>query len=169
MNDATDWLVIGRFGRPHGVKGMITIISFTEPRENILDYARWHVSQNNQWVPLNDLRTKVNNKSILAEIEGYHDRDQVAVLTNLEIAIQRDQLQTLKPDEYYWHELVGMQVVNHPGEILGEVTEVMATGSNDVLVVQGERRHLVPYLPGDVVIQIDANQRVITVDWDSDF
>ena len=169
MNDATDWLVIGRFGRPHGVKGLITIISFTEPRENILDYARWHVFKNNQWLPLSDLKTTVNNKFILAEIEGYHDRDQVAMLTNLDIAIQRDQLKTLKPDEYYWHELVGMKVVNHQGEIFGEVTEMMATGSNDVLVVQGARKHLVPYLPDEVVTNIDGNQRIITVDWDADF
>jgi 16S rRNA processing protein RimM len=169
VNDATDWLVIGRFGRPHGVKGLITIISFTEPRENILNYARWHVCKNSQWLPLGDLKTTVNNKFILAEIEGYHDRDQVALLTNLDIAIQRDQLKTLKPDEYYWHELVGMKVVNHQGEIFGEVTEMMATGSNDVLVVQGVRKHLVPYLPDEVVTNIDANQRIITVDWDADF
>lgn len=169
MDNAADWLVIGRFGRPHGIKGLITVVSFTEPRENILGYAHWHVGKNTQWEPLNGLQTTVNNKFILAQIEGYHDRDQVALLTNLEIAIKREQLQTLNADEYYWHELVGMQVVNRLGEILGDVTEMLATGSNDVLVVQGERRHLIPYLPGEVLIDINASQRVITVDWDADF
>ena len=62
-----------------------------------------------------------------------------------------------------------MQVVNRLGEILGDVTEMLATGSNDVLVVQGVQQHLIPYLPGDVVTDINASQRIITVDWDADF
>lgn len=169
MDNAASWLVIGRFGRPHGVKGLITVVSFTEPRENIIDYTDWHVGNHNQWTPIKGLQTSVNNKFILAHIEGYHDRDQVAHLTNLEIAIKREQLKTLSADEYYWHDLVGMRVVNRSNEMLGDVTEMLATGSNDVLVVEGERRHLIPYLPGEVVIDINASQRVITVDWDADF
>ena len=169
MDNNNEWLVIGRFGRPHGIKGFITVVSFTEPRENILNYTHWHVGINNQWQPLNVLETKVNNKFILAQVEGYTEREQVARLTNIEIAVKSEQLQELKPDEYYWHQLVGLNVVNQQGEALGVVTEIMATGSNDVLVVVGERRHLIPFLPDDVIINIDSSQRLITVDWDSDF
>lgn len=163
------WLVIGRFGRPHGIKGFITVVSFTEPRENILNYTHWHIGSKEQWHPLNVLQTKVNNKLILAQIEGYTEREQVARLTNVEIAVKRDQLQPLKSDEYYWHELVGMNVVTQQGIALGSVSEIMATGSNDVLVVLGERRHLIPYLPDDVILEINPSQRLIIVDWDADF
>ena len=51
------------------------------------------------------LHIEVNDKSILAQIEGYREREQVANLTNVEIAISRTQLPSLKPGEYYWHEL----------------------------------------------------------------
>lgn len=170
MDNNADWLIIGRFGRPHGIKGFVTVISFAEPRENILDYTHWHVGINNQWQPLNVLETKVNNKFILARIEGYQEREHVARLTNLEIAVKREQLQDLKPDEYYWHQLVDLNVVNRQGEALGVVTEIMPTGSNDVLIVVGEnQRHLIPYLLDDVIIDINLDQHVITVDWDADF
>ncbi len=169
MDQNVDWLVIGRFGRPHGIKGFVTVVSFAEACENILNYTQWHVGINHQWQPLNVLETKINNKFILARIEGYQEREQVARLTNLEIAVNRDQLQALKPDEYYWHQLVDMHVVNQQGEALGVVTEIMPTGSNDVLVVVGERRHLIPFLPDDVILNINLSARLITVDWDADF
>ena len=169
MNSDSEWLIIGRFGRPHGIKGLITVVSFTEPRENILSYTHWHIGVNNQWQPLNVLQTKVNNKYILAQLEGYTEPEQVGRLTNIEIAIRREQLQALKPDEYYWHQLVGLNVVNQQGEALGVVTEIMPTGSNDVLIVTGERRHLIPFLPDDVILDINPSQGLITVDWDANF
>ena len=169
MDNNSKWLVIGRFGRPHGIKGFITVVSFTEPRENILNYTHWHIGSNERWQPLNVLQTKVNNKFILAQIEGYTEREHVARLTNVEIGVKREQLQPLQSDEYYWHELVGMNVVTQRGIALGSVSEIMATGSNDVLVVLGERRHLIPYLPDDVILEINPSQRLITVDWDADF
>ncbi len=169
VDNSTDWLVIGRFGRPHGIKGLITVVSFTEPRDNILNYTHWHVGSKDQWQPLNVLQTSMNNKFIMAQIEGYTTPEQAARLTNIEIAVKRDQLQALGPDEYYWHDLVGMNVVNKQGVALGVVTDLMETGSNDVLVVSGEGRHLIPYLPEDVIVNIDSSQRLITVDWDTDF
>ena len=169
MDNSSDWVVVGRFGRPHGIKGLVTVLSFTEPRDNLLDYKHWHVGMNNQWQPLTLLETTVNNKFILAKVAGYPEREDVARLTNLDIAVNREQLQALAPGEFYWHELIGMHVVNKEGIALGDVTEVMATGSNDVLIVMGETRHLIPYLPGDVITEINVNQRRITVDWDSSF
>lgn len=115
------------------------------------------------------LHTEINNKFILAEVEGYDSREQVASLTNREIAVNRVQLKKLKPNEFYWHQLIGMTVANTAGVSVGIVDDIMATGSNDVMVVLGERRRLIPYLPGDVVLNIDDIHRVITVDWDLDF
>ena len=62
-----------------------------------------------------------------------------------------------------------MKVTDQQGVPYGLVTEIMPTGANDVLVVTGEKRYLIPYLPGVYVLKVDDNQRVITVDWDRDF
>ncbi|WED42526.1 ribosome maturation factor RimM [Legionella cardiaca] len=169
MEKVTDRIVIGRFGRPHGIKGFVTVHSFTEPRDNILRYTDWHAYINKQWQPLKLLHVEMNEKSILAQVEGYNEREQVAALTNVDIAVSREQLPILAEGEYYWHDLIGMQVVNQQGVLLGEVVEIMPTGANDVLVIEGEKRHLVPYLPGQFVADINSSQRIITVDWDADF
>ena len=163
------WVIVGRFGRPHGIKGFATVISFTEPRDNIVHYANWYGYIDYEWQLIKRLATEITHKSILTQIEGYQDRETVARLTNVDIAIPRTQLPALPKDEYYWHELVGMSVVTEQKVDLGSVVEVMSTGSNDVLVVVGDKRRLIPYLLGSSVIDIDPNKRIITVDWDLDF
>lgn len=169
MNNQENWIVIARFGRPHGVKGFVTVHSFTEPRDNVLKYANWHAFINNKWQPMKLLHAEVQNKSIIVQIEGYPERESVAYLTNIEIAIQRGQLATLEPGEYYWHQLIGMKVINQQGDPFGNVTEIIPTGANDVLVVEGNKRHLIPYLLGQFILDIDSKQQIITVDWDMDF
>jgi 16S rRNA processing protein RimM len=169
VSNQANWVVIGRFGRPHGIKGFVTVHSFTEPRDNILRYTDWHVFLNNIWQSVKVLNIEVHNKAIIAQIEGYPERELVAHLTNAEIALQKEQLAELEPGEYYWHQLIGMKVVNSKGESFGTVVEVMPTGANDVLVVQGEKRYLIPYLPGHFIIEINDSKQLITVDWDLDF
>lgn len=169
MIDDSAWVVIGRFGRPHGIKGLVTVHSFTEPRDNIFRYHDWHIFINQAWQPIKLLHLDMNNKSILAQVDGYQEREDVARLTNIDIAINRNQLPELKQGEYYWHQLVGMQVVNQEGVAMGTVVEIMPTGANDVLVVMGEKRHLIPYLQGRHVLHVDDTHRIITVDWDTDF
>ncbi|EHL29482.1 hypothetical protein LDG_8444 [Legionella drancourtii LLAP12] len=112
---------------------------------------------------------EVQNKSIIAQVEGYPERETVARLTNIEIAVQKEQLEELQSGEYYWHQLIGMDVINAKGESFGRVIEIMPTGSNDVLIVQGEKRHLIPYLPGKFILDVNSSQQLITVDWDMDF
>lgn len=169
MDNQAKWIVIGRFGRPHGIKGFVTVHSFTDPRDNVLRYSDWHVFMNNKWQPIKLLSAEVQDKSIIAQVEGYPERELVARLTNVEIAVQQEQLAELKPGEYYWHQLIGMNVINPKGESFGTVTEIIPTGANDVLVVEGEKRHLIPYLPDQFILNIDSSKRLITVDWDMDF
>lgn len=169
MSNQADWVIIGRFGRPHGIKGFVTVHSFTEPRDNILRYTDWHVFLNNAWQAVKLSSVEVHIKAIVAQVEGYPERESVARLTNVDIAVQKEQLAELAAGEYYWHQLIGMNVINQKNESFGTVTEIMPTGANDVLVVQGERRYLIPYLPGQFIININDSQRLITVDWDLDF
>lgn len=169
MDEVVDWVIIGRFGKVHGIKGLITVISFAEPRDNILNYTHWHARINHQWQPLDITHVDVTNKHILVQIKGFSEREQVASLTNIDIGIRKEQLPDLATGEYYWHQLCGMQVVNQQGDTLGTVLEILPTGANDVLVVEGDKRHLIPYLPGRYVISVDPGKGQIVVDWDPDF
>jgi 16S rRNA processing protein RimM len=166
---STDWVVIGRFGRPHGIKGFITVLSFTHPRDNMLGYHDWHGYVGGVWKPLRIAEVTTTNKAILARLEDYSERENVASLTNTDIGVLRQQLPNLPLGEYYWDQLIGMQVLTLSGESLGQVTEILATGSNDVLVVEGTRRHLIPYLPDINIHAVNVADRTIIVDWDPDF
>lgn len=168
-NSDPNWIIVGRFGRPNGIKGVITVISSTEPRDKILDYPDWHIKKDGLWQPIKRLHDSLSNKHVLTVIEGYPQREDVARLTNADIAIKKDALPVLPVGEYYWRDLIGMEVIQTDGTVLGTVDEIMPTGSNDVLIITGKQRYLIPYLPNDVVVNVNSDSRQITVDWDVDF
>ena len=169
---APEWVIVGKFGRPQGIKGLIRVISFTEPRDNILQYPDWSIQkQGKAWHTVKRLDERLTPQHVLAQIEGYTSREAVSLLTNLEIAVPKETLPTLNTGDYYWHELVGMRVTHETGTTLGTVDSVFETGSNDVLVVidENKKRRLIPYLLDDVIQKINKNSREITVCWDLDF
>ena len=106
---------------------------------------------------------------ILVKIAGYTEREAVAKLTNCHIGVLSAKLPALPDGDYYWHDLMQMTVCNKDGSILGNVTDILPTGANDVLVVNGEKRHLIPYVPKIHIVSVDPVQRQIVVDWDENF
>jgi 16S rRNA processing protein RimM len=159
------WVVIGKFGRPHGIKGWITVISFTELRENILNYQPWYVNG----IKLDIINNIINNKHMLVQIKDHVTLDLAAKFTNIEIVVPNDTLPILPNNQYYWHQLLDMQVINTNNEFLGQVIEIIPTGTHDVLVISGEQRYLIPYLPDQFILKVDLNNKVITTNWERDF
>jgi 16S rRNA processing protein RimM len=171
-----EWVIVGKFGRPQGIKGLIRVISFTAPSDNILQYPDWFIpKQGSTWQPVKRLDERMTPQHILAEIDGYTSREAVSLLTNTEIAVPGEVLPVLDAEEHYWHELIGMRVMHHTGVLMGTVDSILETGANDVLVVvdadnkHETKRRLIPYLLDDVIQQIDKKSREITVCWDLDF
>ena len=169
MANPSEWVVIGRFGRPHGLKAYIRVISFADPESSLLDYSPWYIRQNDEWKPI-DIEFKIRqDQQLLAKPKGYENRDQVATLTHIDIAVASSQLPSLPEGEYYWQDLMHLMVSTKTGVALGEVTDLLATGSHDVLVITGEKRHLIPYIKGQTIESVDLQQGKIVVDWDEDF
>ena len=103
-------------------------------------------------------------------------REEAQLLTNFEIAIDPAVLPELPEDEFYWRDLIGMQVVTDNGYDLGTVSDMLETGSNDVLVVKanlkdafGQKERLIPFLEEQVIKLIDREAQRIEVDWDPGF
>lgn len=164
-----DFLVVGKIGAPNGVKGWVKIHSFTRPAMNLLDYQPWLIQQQQQWQTISIEQVKLHGQQILAKFASYDDRDAVMALTNLDIAVTREHLPALANDEYYWRDLEGLTVINQQNQTLGTVDYLIDNGANDVLVIQGEQQHLIPYIKDLFIIAVDLEQGVITVDWDPDF
>lgn len=106
----------------------------------------------------------------MVELEGYNDRERSKALSGCEVGVGFDQLNHQDGEAFYWIELEGMSVVTVRGEPLGEVTRLMETGANDVLVVGGEgkRERLIPW-GRSVVVDVDREKRAIEVDWDPEY
>jgi len=161
-------ITIGRFGSTFGIQGWIKIISFTDPVENIINLAPLFIKKNNDWQQLYLKDIKKHGKNIIAKINDVNDPETAAMYTNLDIAIEHEQLPKLAKNEYYWSDLEGLNVINKEGQELGQVDHLFATGSNDVLVVKNDHERLIPYID-DVVLKIDIENKLITVDWDPEF
>lgn len=166
---AEDILVVGVLGRTYGVKGWLKVNSYTSPQENILDFADWLWEQNGNWVKIPMDPPKAHNQGVIAHVHGYDQPEIAKQLTGKKIAILRSELPVLEADEYYWTDLQGCLVVTTSGVELGRVDYIFETGSNDVLVVKGERERLIPLLTGSVVQNIDLEDQLIHVDWDPEF
>ncbi|RKZ69003.1 MAG: ribosome maturation factor RimM, partial [Gammaproteobacteria bacterium] len=145
MQDETSLIVIGKIVGVYGIKGWFKILSFTRPKENIFNYGPWLVKQDSEWLEIQLQEGKPQGKGLIASLEGFTDRDEAMALVGSELAIDREQLPAAKEGEFYWHDLINMQVINQQNEMLGVVTELLETGANDVLVVEADKqRYLIP-------------------------
>ncbi len=161
----TQYLLAAKLGAVHGLKGYLKLHSFTEPFDNILKYRPWFIDSAAGFVPLIcDLHQR-QAKVLVVHFEGLHSREVTEHLCNKELYIQRKQLLPLKKGDYYWQDLVGLRVENIDGVALGIVTSMLATGANDVLYIEGKKIHCVPYLPKQVIKQVDKVAGLILVDW----
>ena len=162
-------IVIGKLIGAHGVRGWLKVYSWTQPRENILRYDPWLLRRGGEWRSVRLLDGRKQGKSIVARLDGVDDRDEALALREVEVAIRPDQLEALEEGEYYWSELIGLQVRNLGGETLGEVTNLMETGADDVLVVRGEVERLIPFSLPEIVRRVDLDAGEIIVDWEPDY
>jgi 16S rRNA processing protein RimM len=162
-----DYIVVGKIGSPYGVRGWFKVQTFTEFGTSILKYSPLYMRQNNdEWriITLEDGRP--HGKGFILKIAGINTPEDARLLTGNALGITRAQLPQLKENEFYWSDLIGLTVVNKNGEIYGKVTDIMETGSNDVLVVKGKQEVAIPYLTGSVILNIDLEKQEILVDWE---
>jgi len=161
-------VTMGRIVAPYGIKGWIKIQPFTQQQQGLLDYPQWQVGQDGEWRLRTVELAKVHGATVVAKLEGIADREQAAALQGMRIAVSRGDFPEPAANEFYWADLVGLNVVNADGVALGSVTRVFETGANDVLVVEGERERLLPFI-APVIRQVDISGGMIIVDWDADY
>ncbi len=193
MTENSGLIVLGQISGIYGVHGWVKIHSYTEPRENILNYTPWQICLGGQWRPVTVLDGRSQGKGVIAHLEGWDTPEIARVLLAVDIAIPREQLPTPHKGEYYWSDLIGLQVITVDDTALGTVDSLMETGANDVLVVQaphreeqvspeagcrkrqggadkdvGGKKHLIPFIDG-VIVSVDLNAKVLRVDWDVNY
>ena len=162
-------LVMGIIARPYGVRGWLHIVTYTARPENLLEYLPWYLHRQDRWQATELVSGRCHGKGLVVQLTGCINRDAAEALKGLEIGVYRDQLPASGSDEYYWSDLVGLQVITKDNRVLGVVDHLIETGANDVLVVKGEQEFLVPFIQGQVVETVNFETREIRVDWDPDY
>ncbi|HEY4744897.1 MAG TPA: ribosome maturation factor RimM [Desulfuromonadaceae bacterium] len=153
----TDVLIpVGKIIGAHGIKGQIRVYSYSGNLES-LRAARSIVLKSPQGETSEAILAGVtpHNGKIILGLKGFTDINQVLPLVGSEICLLRSQLPEPEEDEYYWRDLIGLEVVTPDGVVIGSLVDIFETGSNDVYVVRGEdREYLIPAV-ASVIANID--------------
>ena len=169
-------VTLGRITAHYGLNGWLKVHSDTNPRDNITRFRSWIVSgrQGERVVEVEEGRTQ--GKTIVVRLAGITTREAAALLIDCDIAVPRATLPALEQGEYYWADLVGLNVVNTDGCHYGKAVRLFDTGANDVLVVRDEREGvageaeiLIPWVRPDVILEVNLQESRIRVDWDPDY
>ncbi|MDK9559324.1 ribosome maturation factor RimM [Marinobacter sp. M216] len=175
MTQNSQETVIGRITSVFGVKGWLKVYSYTDPKEGILNYRDWTLDLDGKRVPAKLEEGRRQGQGIVVRLKGIDDRDVALKYCGADVKVGTDELPDLPEGEFYWFQLEGLDVFTVEGACLGTVHHLIETGSNDVLVVHAsagsidQRERLIPYLPDQVMREVDLAAARMVVDWDPEF
>ena len=178
MEDGDQKVVLGRINAAFGIQGWVKIQSFTASDEDLFSYQPLWCRRQGNWQRIELDKWRRQGKAFVAHIKGCDDRNLAETYSRSDLGAEAGLMPDLPDGDYYWHELVGLEVYTAFGGeeiLLGVVDHLQETGSNDVLVLVpagnsiDDRQRMIPYLPGQFVAQVDLEAGRLTVDWDPDF
>ena len=158
---------MGKIVSAFGIHGWVKIKTSADPY-NLQKYNALHVLINNQVRMLKIENFSAHGDVLHTKFIGVNDRDQALALKGAVVSVSRDDFPVLAADVYYWTDLIGLKVINQQQELIGTVDNLMDTGANSVLVIKGERQHLIPFV-ANYVIDVDMQNKCIIVDWGLDY
>lgn len=169
-NSKANLVTMGRVVSAFGVLGFIKIKTDSNSDAiSLSHYTSLHVNLNGAWSTYKVTKSFPHESILNAKLEGINDRDAALQLKNARIAVNREDFPQLQnPNEFYWVDLIGLTVINREQLTLGKVTTLMDSGANSVLVVTGEKEHLIPFVQ-EYILNVDLTRKEIIVDWGIDY
>ncbi|MBF5003690.1 ribosome maturation factor RimM [Diaphorobacter caeni] len=178
----SDAVEVGRIGEAWGIKGWFKIVPYSTHPEALLSGGTWYLQPSEKGaksffsgtVLLTVKQAREHSDSIVATAEEIPDRNGAEALRGARIFIARADFPKAAEDEYYWVDLIGLDVQNREGVNLGVVKDLMATGPQTTLVLSQEveggkpLERMIPFVSA-FVDKVDIQGRRITVDWQPDY
>lgn len=170
---SSDLVAMGRVVAPYGVFGWLKVLPDTEILNGLLEYKTWWIGKDDNWRELVVESAKIHNDVLVVKLQGVDDRDAAFACKGKQVAVPRALLPEPEENEYYWSDLIGLEVKNQQNVDFGKITDVLATGANDVIVVKsdkahGERERLIPFT-AQAILDVDLDAKKMLVDWDAEF
>ena len=167
-------VVLGKVVGPYGLRGAVKVYPFADDPSAWGKLTHWWVGQEGdlpgQWRQTRLVSCKVHVDLLIAELECLPDRNASETARGLLVGVPRSELPKVAKDEYYWADLIGLDVVNTHDESLGRVLGLIETSANDVLRVGNgvENERLLPFV-ATVVLDVDLLARRVKVEWEADW
>ena len=170
----SDLVVLGTIVGAYGLRGAVKVHPFADDPEAWAKLPHWWVGQEGlaaeQWRQTRLLKCREHVDVLIAELECFADRNASESAKGVLVGVPRAALPATDKDEYYWADLIGLEVLNTHDQSLGHVLGLIETSANDVLRVgDGEdRERLLPFV-ATVVLDVDLSARRLRVDWEADW
>lgn len=166
-----DIVVLGRLADPYGMQGWLRLYPFGD---DPLAWGKmpvwWLGREAGPWRECRLKGLKVHGEGLVALLDGVPDRTTAEALKGFLVGAPRTALPKTDEDEFYWADLVGLEVINSGGERLGKVDGLIETGANAVLRVVGDddSERLLPFVSA-VVLAVEKDAGLIRVEWGNDW
>ena len=153
-------LLMGEVIRPHGLEGLLRIKSYAETKESFLRAKMVFIQKGLDEPRGYDVTSVRPHKNVhLLKLRGVDSLEEAEKLRGARILIGKETLSSKRRDEYFWHELIGLEVYLSRGEYVGKIKNILPTGSNDIYVVQeGNKEVLIPAIY-DVIQEINLIEK----------
>lgn len=175
-----DAIEVGRIADAWGIKGWFKVLPHSASPEALFSSKRWYLLPTERGnktftgtLLLRVREAKEHSDTVVASAHDVDDRSAAEALKGARIFIPRSSFPTASTDEYYWVDLIGLQVVNREGLALGQVKELLSTGPQTVLVIEYTEdgkamERMIPFVSA-YVDGVDLPGKRITVDWQADY
>ena len=132
MSLLNNFIQVGKIGRPKGTKGLLRLHCFLNDNRDINQFQKFYLKDE---TIIKVKLVSFDSKSPLVTINDISDRNQVEVYVNQYIYLQKEKLSPTQENEFYFHDLEGLDVVNQQNEIVGKVESVVNFGAGDLLEI----------------------------------
>jgi 16S rRNA processing protein RimM len=173
-----DLVLVGHVLDAWRLDGGIKIAPYSNDASALLAAREWWFDVRGSMRSVDVIAAKVHGSSVTAKLVGIVDRDAAEALKGARISIQRRYFPVTEDDEFYWVDLIGLNVINGDGVALGTVADLMDNGAHQNLVVRevvedgttdGRTvERLIPFVDA-FVVTVDLASRRVVVDWQADY
>ncbi len=158
-----DLIAVGKVIRPHGIGGVVKVLSYSDDPTRLERVAQLYVGQNDS-SPRGARVVGYQGRYILLKLEGSETREEANTLRGSDLRARVEDLPPLADGEYYVHDIVGLDVLLPGGEPVGTIVEVLSLPAGDVYVVEtGEKRAMIPAVR-EFVKSVDLEGRRMVVE-----
>jgi 16S rRNA processing protein RimM len=157
-------LVIGKIVNTHGIQGKLRVNSYAESPAIFTSQKFFYVKdEKGDFEKYEVTNAELHKNVILVELDGVSSIDEAKKLVGTSVFIEKSKLDPLSEDEYYWFEVIGLEVFTDEGTFLGKVESILQTGSNDVYVIRNNKKeYLIPAI-AEVVTNIDVVKKTMII------